>query len=93
MPIAPLDVDQVPLLRTFGLSYNSLEYYREQGIEYLVAGSGMRERFATEADRCQSNVEFYERLEREATLVFWVTPSLWGRSGPTVCVYRVAVAG
>lgn len=89
---APLDADRFRLMQTFSLSYEPLEFYQEQGIEYLVASSRMRERFAAEADRYESNLAFYGRLEREGALIYQIAPIPWQRTGPTVSVYHMGVA-
>ena len=86
---APLDADQFSVLRKFSVSYESLDYYRQRGIEYLVTSSRMHERFAAEPERYQSNIEFYEALERDGTLIYQIAPISWQRTGPTVSVYRM----
>ncbi|HUW10143.1 MAG TPA: glycosyltransferase family 39 protein [Anaerolineae bacterium] len=87
---APLDADRFRLMKTFSLSYEPLEFYREQGIEYLVTSGRMRERFAAESDRYESNLEFYGRLERQGALIYQIAPIPWQRTGPLVSVYQVA---
>ena len=89
---APLDADRFRLMKTFSLSSESPEFYQEQEIEYLVTSSRMRERFAAEADRYESNLEFYGRLEREGALIYQIAPIPWQRTGPTVSVYEVGRA-
>jgi hypothetical protein len=86
---APLDADRFRLMKTFSLSQNTLEYYAEQEIEYLVTSSRMRERFAAEPDRYQSNLEFYGRLDREGGLIYQIAPIPWQRAGPIVSVYQI----
>ena len=88
----PLDADSFRLMKAFSLSYELLELYREQGIEYLVTSGRMRERFAAEPDRCASNLGFYERLEREGALIYQMTPIPWQRMGPLESGYRIGVA-
>lgn len=89
---APLDADRFRLMKTFGVSYEPLGFYAEQGIEYLVTSSRMRERFAAEAERYESNLEFYGRLECEGALIYEIAPIPWQRTGPTISVYQMAVA-
>lgn len=89
---APLDADRFRPMKTFSLSYESLEFYQEQGIEYLVTSSAMYERFLAEAERYRSNVEFYRRVEREGTLIYAITPIPWQRTGPKVSVFEIGVA-
>jgi hypothetical protein len=89
---APLDADRFRLMKTFSLSYNTLEYYREEEIEYLVTSSYMYDRFETEAYRYPNNVEFYERVQDECSTIYRVSPIRWQRVGPTVSVYHLAVA-
>jgi len=89
---APLDADRFRLMKTFSLSYEPLEFYQEQEIEYLVTSSRMRERFAAEADRYESNLEFYERLELGGALVYQIAPIPWQRTGPSVSVYQIGGA-
>lgn len=64
--------------------------YGEQGIEHLVTSSAMYERFLAQADRYAVNVDFYERLEREGSLIYQVPPVRGRPMGPTVTVYRMA---
>jgi len=90
---APLDADRFRLMKTFSLSYESLEFYQEQGIEYLVTSGAMYERFLAEAERYEANLDFYERLKREGSLIYQVAPVRWRTAGPTVSVYRVQVGG
>jgi len=89
---APLDADRFRLMKTFSLSSESPEFYQEQEIEYLVTSSRMRERFAAEADRYESNLEFYERLELGGALVYQIAPIPWQRTGPSVSVYQIGGA-
>ena len=86
---APLDADRFRLMKTFSLSYEPLEFYQKQGIEYLVTSSRMWERFAAEPDRYEGNLEFYERLERQSALIYEIAPIPWQRTGPMVSVYQM----
>jgi hypothetical protein len=89
---APLDGARFRLTKAFSLSYEPLEYYREQGIEYLVTSSAMYERFLAEAERYGSELEFYERVQYDCSLLYHVAPVPWQTTGPALSVYEMCAS-
>lgn len=86
---APVDAKQFVLLKTFSLSSRPLEYYYQENYEYLVVSSIIYNRFIAEQSRYQDEVNFYHRLEKEATLVWRIAPISWQLTGPAISIYRL----
>lgn len=86
---APVDPSQFVLLKTFSLSSRPLDYYYQENHEYLVVSSKMYNRFMAEQNRYPNEVNFYHRLEKEATLVRRIAPIPWHVTGPEISIYRL----
>lgn len=73
-----------------------IEEVRERGIEYVVISSFVYERHLNSPDYYPEEVAFYSALEREATLIYEISPQEinWvivkhPSPGPTIKVYRI----
>lgn len=53
----------------------------------------MYERFLAEAEPYEANVELWERVEREGSLMLQIAPLRWRKVGPAVYVHRVQLGG
>jgi len=77
------------------LGYN-LEEVRERGINYAIISSFVYERHLNSPDYYPEEVAFYSALEREATLIYKISPQEidWvivkhPSPGPTIKIYRI----
>lgn len=73
-----------------------IEEVRERGIEYVIISSLVYERHLSSPDYYPEEVAFYSALEREATLIYEISPQQidlvivkYPSPGPTIKVYRI----
>lgn len=85
----PIWTELFDVTKVFSLSDWPLEYYRNEGFEYLLVSSYMYDRYFAEAQEYPKNVEFYGRLFKEGELVQEFKPNPKNRPGPTIRVYRI----
>lgn len=85
----PIWTELFDVTKVFSLSDWPLEYYRNEGFEYLLVSSYMYDRYFAEAQKYPKNVEFYRRLFKEGELVQEFKPNPKNRPGPTIRVYRI----
>lgn len=62
--------------------------YYDEGFDYLVASSGMYDRFYADAERFSAQVQFYDSLNETAVLIQEIKPTNT-RSGPTLKIYQL----
>lgn len=74
-----------------GRKIESIEYYREQGFDYVVHIRDLRHWLDDPAWRKKhpKSAAFYESMDKELTLLQTFAPSRW-RSGETVQVFRIS---
>jgi len=77
------------ILKKYTLSDTTLQFYEDQGFEYLIVSSSIYERYYSEADRYPENVRFYQSLARNAELVKEIEPDPKLFRGPTIRIYRL----
>ncbi len=64
-----LSVDDYRITRKFSLSDNKLNYYRENGYDYLLVSDTQYRRYMNEPIKYKENIEFYSQLFNEGELV------------------------
>ncbi len=69
-------------------SGQSLNFYTDQGFNYLVASGGVHGRFYAEPERYADQVSFYELLFEEAQLLQRIEPSNT-RAGPVIQIFQL----
>jgi hypothetical protein len=69
-----------------------LDRLREQGVEYVVVSSRIRERVLAAPEVYPTIVDFYRRLDAETELVKEFRPGP-GERGPVLSLYRISGSG
>lgn len=72
----------------FCLSDKPLDFYKENGFEYLVANEAVYGRFFKEPKRYQKEIQFYQELPVKAEEVQVILPTEQ-HGGPTIKIYRL----